>query len=362
MRTALLVLLVALPVLASAGCFRAPLPPPEPVFPRHELTFSGSDAMEEIRAQMTLPNGSVRYRIPGTPGNAYVAGSIEEQLGILGLRTQFQNWGSSYACRDPTPLHNVVGVRQGATNRTVVLGAHFDTRPAADKERAAADRIRPVPGANDGASGVAVLLELADVLSDRAPNLTIVYAFFDAEDGGDLPRSRWDCSTGWIMGSLRFAGSWMPRNVPRSFNVTEGVIVVDMVGDPGLVMLKEGYSVEGPGAPLQDLIYDTGRRLGHTSIFVPSVGPKITDDHRAFLDAALVQGTAQYPAVDLIHLSDDPVDPFPATHHRLSDTIENVNPVSLEAVGRTLEHVLLDMDEGPRCAYVTNESACSKAG
>lgn len=334
-------LLVVLP-LALAGCTRPddpPAPPETPAYPKHPLRFDGTDAFTFVEKQVIGPDGKVQYRIPGTPGNARVAQFIENELATRGAKTEFQSWGAEYACKN-TPLRNVVGTFPGATNRTIVLLAHYDTRPVADKDPVLANRGKPVPGANDGGSGVAVLLELADALRGRVKNLTVIYAFVDAEDGGDLPRDPYDCSTGWIMGSLQFMSRYN-RTVAKT---TEGIIVVDMVGDTDLVLRKEGYSAKGPGRLFQDYIWKTGQRLGYTSVFLDDVCCDITDDHRAFLDPPAVSRFGRpLPAVDIIHLDAD-ADVFPSTHHTVDDDLEHVSAESLAIVGRTLEHVLLDLD------------------
>lgn len=343
MRPLAVVLLLVLP-LALAGCMKPDVPPipPKPDWPKHDLRFNGTAAYDLVKAQVLDADGNVQYRIPGTPANARVAQWIENELALAGARTEFQSWGADYACKN-TPLRNVVGTVPGATNRTVVLMAHYDTRPVADKDPVAANRAKPVPGANDGGSGVAVALELANVLQGRIKNLTLIYALVDAEDGGDLPRETYPCSTGWIMGSLQFMG----RYNRTTATTTEGVIVIDMVGDPELMMRKEGYTAKGPGKPLQDYVWMVGQRLGYGSVFKDDVCCDITDDHRAFLDPPAVSRFGRpLPAIDLIHIDEGP-DVFQSTHHTLQDDLDHVSPASLELVGRTLEHVLLDLDRAP---------------
>ena len=343
MRALAVALLVLMP-LALAGCFKTgpEEQPPKPEWPKHALRFNGTEAMDLVRAQVIGPDGNVQYRIPGTAANARVAQWIENEMATLGAKTEFQSWGAEYACRN-TPLRNVVATFPGATNRTVVLLAHYDTRPVADKDPVPENRMKPVPGANDGGSGVAVLIELAESLKGRVKNLTVIYAFVDAEDGGDLPRDAYPCSTGWIMGSLQFMGRYN-RTVAKT---TEGIVVVDMVGDPDLTLRKEGYSAKGPGKPLQDMLWDVGQALGYEDVFLDDVCCDITDDHRAFLDPpAVARFGKPLPAVDIIHL-DHGADVFPGTHHTLADDLDAVSPASLEIVGRTVEHVLLDLDRAP---------------
>lgn len=283
------------------------------------LGFDGARAYEHVRRQVTQEDRSPQYRVPGTSGNAAVAAYIADTMSALGFTTSWQFFNATYGCVS-TPMHNIIAERPGSSNREVLFVAHYDTRPIADKDPDPQARDQPVLGANDGGSGVAVLLELARVLPPT--NDTVRFAFFDGEDGGGY---KGRACTDWILGSRAYAESLSDEATQR----IRAVVLVDMVGDPDLRLPLEGYSRAGSGQALQSEIYATAQRLGYPQ-FISEPGPSIIDDHVPFLEREI-------PAIDLIHLVDDHSGVFPWWHHTRSDTLDVVSPESLEAVGRTLE-------------------------
>jgi len=198
-------------------------------------------------------------------------------------------------------IRNVVGKR-GRGTPWIILGAHFDSRFIADHDPDPAKRNQPVPGANDGASGVAVLLELARVLpKDLGKQVWLV--FLDAEDNGEIPG--WD----WILGSRAFTA--------RLEGKPDAVVIVDMIGDADLNIMKEGYSDPG----LTDEIWKTAARLGFRQ-FIDRRGYEMLDDHLPFIQKGI-------RAIDIIDFD------FPYWH-TTADTPDKVSAESLRAVGETL--------------------------
>lgn len=347
--------LVVVAVLLAAGCARVdgPLPtnsttpggptpgattpaatvatPPATPDPTpYEPRFDGALAYEHVLTQISGPNATARYRIPGTETNTEVAQEITGVMRGLGYEVGWHQFNATYGCQE-TPMHNVVATRAGTSGRTVVFAAHYDTRPIADKDPDASMRAQPVLGANDGASGVAVLLELARVLPPS--NDSVRMLFFDGEDGG----GNWNrCTTQWILGSTAYAETLTETDVAS----IRALVLVDMVGDRDLVLPKEGYTAANErAAPLQEDIYDVGQALGHDDVFLDRIGPQITDDHVPFL-------ARQIPAVDLIHLI--PGDPrvFPDWHHTTFDDAASVSADSLAIVGQTLEVWFAQLERG----------------
>jgi glutaminyl-peptide cyclotransferase len=184
------------------------------------------------------------------------------------------------------------------------LGAHYDTRRSADEE----DPSIPVLGANDGASGVAVLLELARVLDRDRLSGQVWLAFFDAEDNGRL--DGWE----WCVGS-----SYMATHLEV---VPEAVIVVDMVGDTDQQLYLEGNS----DPVLQRRLWEIAATLGYTDTFISEYRWTMYDDHVPFARQGI-------PAVDIIDFD------YPYWH-TTQDTPDKVSPESLERVGRVLETFL----------------------
>lgn len=282
--------------------------------------FEGERAFAHVAAQVTTPNGSVRYRIPGTEGNEEVARYIDAQMAALGYRVSWHHFNATYGCVE-TPMHNVVAQLDGTSGKTIVLAAHYDTRPVADKDPDISRRNEPVLGANDAGSGVGVLLELARVLPPTSDSVR--FLFFDGEDGGGYKAPQ--CATDWILGSRAYAETMSEADVAS----VRALILVDMVGDPQLILPREGYSAGGPGRSVQDQLYGIADKLGHEQ-FRDETSYSITDDHVPFLERRI-------PAVDLIHLIPNDPRVFPSWHHTTFDDMEHVSAESLDAVGETIE-------------------------
>jgi Zn-dependent M28 family amino/carboxypeptidase len=240
-------------------------------------------------------------RIPGTDASARAAEWIEASLAELDWETS-----SHLAVYQGVVLRNVIGMRGSSAAGPIVIGTHFDTRPVADRDPLSHGA--PVPGANDGASGVAVLLELARVLPAEADDLEVWLAFFDGEDSGNL--DGWE----WSAGAAAFAAELAVR--------PQAVVIVDMVGDSNLRLPRERSS---DGA-LTDEVWGIARDLGATA-FVDEPGIPILDDHRPFLALGI-------PAVLIIDLEYD-------YWHTTADTPDKVSAESLAQVGSVLQAWIL---------------------
>ena len=273
----------------------SPTQEPAPSITPDALAFDGDRAYQDVITQVEFGP-----RLPESEAHAKTVDWIQENLKASGWEVELQE-----TTRMDHPVRNVIAKR-GTGQPWVILGAHYDSRIAADQD--AANPESPVPGANDGASGVAVLLELARVLpKDLDKQVWLV--FFDVEDQGRLPG--WD----WILGSRAFAESL--QGTPDS------VIVVDMIGDANLNILKEQNSDQ----QLTDDIWQAAEERGHNDVFIPEIGYSILDDHTPFLEKGL-------RAIDIIDFD------YPYWH-TLQDTPDKVAPDSLFAVGDTLLHWLM---------------------
>jgi Zn-dependent M28 family amino/carboxypeptidase len=275
-------LVAALTGCSGAGSGASDLPP----------TFDGTLALELAAQQVAFGP-----RVPGTEAHDEAARWIADTLRDAGWEVETADFVTEAASGT-----NVVGRYGEGEAPPILLGAHYDTRPVADRDEASPTE--PVPGANDGASGVAVLLELARVLPGDNLSRPIWLAFFDQEDGGGAAGGE------WIQGSRAFVDDLSP--------MPAAVVVVDMVGDADLQIREEMNS----DPVLRESIWQTAASLGFDA-FVPSVGYSMLDDHSPFVERGI-------PTVLIIDFD------YPYWH-TTQDTLDKLSAQSLEAVGRTLE-------------------------
>ena len=299
---------------------------PDPVPPRP--VFSGDAALAHVHRQVAFGP-----RIPGSDGHRAMRGWLRDTLTALGARVNEQAF--RYVAPHDTSLRydgvNVLAQFHPERQVRVMLAAHYDTRAVADEDPDPAKRALPVPGANDGASGVAVLVEIARLLRDHPlpGDAGVDLVFFDVEDAGEQMSAEEVARLAqggyaeqprvpFAIGSRAFVEA-NPRYRPRYG------ILLDMVGDRALRIPREGYSQRYAG-PVLDRVFAAARAVGATA-FVDAPGPPIEDDHIAFLQAGI-------PVVDLIHA------PFPATWHTTADTPENVSAASLGQIGNVIVRML----------------------
>lgn len=276
--------------------------------------FDAAKAWAHLLAQVDMGP-----RAPGSKGHGHLVPWLRTQLAQYADAVVTQRFRSRTALGGDTVYEftNVIGqFNAGAPRESLALLAHFDTRPVADRDPDPAKRNQPIPGANDGASGVAVLLEVARALKAQPPPFPVTIIFLDAEDSG----AGWDDPPyyGYCLGSRHFV-----RNMA---NLTpDRVILVDMVGGDDLVLRQEARS-RANARRLLDTVYRAARRLGHAA-FVRAPGPPIVDDHLPFIEAGI-------PAIDLIDLNAAGINY--AEWHTMADTPDNCSQDSLFQVGDTL--------------------------
>lgn len=259
------------------------------------IPFDGQRALAHIEEQL-----SFGPRIPGTPGHEQMISWMLAELDAASWDAQVQE-----ASLMEHPIKNIIARRsdQEGQQPWIIFSAHYDTRMVADESDDLADRTQPVPGANDGASGVAILLELASTIPKDFP-AEIWLVFFDAEDNGRI--EGWD----WILGSRAFVDQLEGR--------PDAVILVDMIGDADLNI----YMEQNSDPVLTAEIWQQAAILGYVQNFIPVPKYRMLDDHIPFLQAEI-------PAVDLIDFD------YPYWH-TTEDTLDKVSAESLTIVGDTL--------------------------
>ena len=266
-----------------------PVPPTPTEAPKE---FDGERAYQDV-----LYQDSLGPRTPGSEAHQQIVEWMQGGLTEAGWQVELQE--TTYA---EQPVRNVIAKR-GTGTPWVILGAHYDSRFFADNDPDPANHDKPVPGANDGASGVAVLMELARVLpADLEGQVWLV--MFDSEDQGRIPG--WN----WILGSRAFAESL--QGTPDS------VVIVDMIGDASQDIYYEGNS----DPALSEEIWQIAADLGYGDRFIPTVKHNMLDDHTPFLEKGI-------RAIDIIDFD------YPYWH-TVEDTPDKVSAESLKAVGDTL--------------------------
>ena len=289
--------LIGLLLIASIGWYVFAFltqPEPAPVF------FDGDRAYTDVQTQVAFGP-----RIPGSDGHAQVQAWMREELLKAGWQVEIQE---SVAMGHP--VQNIVAKR-GDESPQIILGAHYDTRMFADNDPDPTKLSEPVLGANDGASGVAVLLELARALPNDTVPVWLV--FFDTEDNGNI--DGWD----WILGSREF--------VKNNTMQPNAVVIVDMIGDADLNIYKERNS----DPEITNEIWAIADRLGYGQVFIPEYKYSMLDDHTPFLQAGI-------PAIDIIDFD------YPYWH-TLQDTPDKVSAESLQAVGETLRTWIMEKSQ-----------------
>ena len=256
------------------------------------FSFDGSRAFADVETQVAFGPRST-----GSPGHEQLRAWIQDEIVQSGWQVEVQ--------ASETMGHTVYNIIAKNSDQPpqIIVGAHYDSRLFADHDPDPAKQSEPVPAANDGASGVAVLLELARSLpKDTVP---VWLVFFDAEDNGRI--EGWD----WILGSREFV-----KNNPAVR--PQAVVIVDMIGDADLNIYKERNS----NAAITDEIWAVAKELGYEDKFIPEYKFSMLDDHTPFLEAGI-------PAVDIIDFD------YPYWH-TTQDTPDKVSAESLEAVGMTV--------------------------
>lgn len=265
------------------------------------IRFDGDMAWTFLEYQVSLGPRPV-----GSQAHLLVVEWISDTAGNFGWDVEIQ--------MDNIMGHEIKNIiaKRGDKKPWIILGAHYDTRLRADQDDDPEKSYFPVVGANDGASGVSILLELARILPEN-PNAEIWLVFFDAEDNGNIPG--WD----WLLGSTVFVESLEGK--------PDAVVILDMVADSDLNIYYEGNS----NMQLARTIWSHAQNLGYSEFFIPSKKYYMVDDHTPFLLAGI-------PAVDIIDFD------YPYWHTS-EDTLDNVSSKSLRVVGETILSWLLELLE-----------------
>ena len=285
-------------ILLLASCDEAAPPPRE---------FDGAAALRYIETQLGFGP-----RVPGSAGHARMAVWLDSLLRTRTDSVIVQRWVHVTRSGDSLPMVNLLArFNPSATTRLLFL-AHWDTRPVSDGP-ASRDSTIPVPGANDGGSGVAILLGMADALKKAPPDVGVDLLFVDGEDYGSFDAGQ---DQDVLIGSRYYAAHLPAGPLPRY------AVLFDMVGDRDLHILREGSSVTG--APdVVEMVWALAKRIGYGDVFAALDTGAITDDHIPLQQVGI-------RAIDIIDLDYGPTNSW---HHTPDDTVDKVSATSLQAVG-----------------------------
>lgn len=302
------------------------------------LSLSGCDSVARMRGAQTVFDGdsALAYakaqvafgpRVPGTAAHRAAGDWIVAQMRSRADSVEVQEWTHTTQAGQKLPMRNIVARFRPEQTTRVLYVTHWDTRPTADADRNLGARQRPIPGANDGASGVGLFMALADAFRKTPPTVGVDLVFVDGEDYGafeDINDSTKNRDV--LIGSRYFANS-----LPATYKPIFGV-VWDMIGDKHLNIRQEGHSLSG--APeVVSRVWGVAKELGYGKYFLDESQGEITDDHVPLLR----KGLRVIDVLDIDYCSDGatscPQGSVNNLHHTLSDTIENISAKSLKIVG-----------------------------
>jgi hypothetical protein len=275
-------------------------------------------------------------RIPNSTAHQKTANFLIKKLESFGASVIVQDFNQKTFDNEPLKLKNIIASFFPEKERRILLAAHWDTRPFADKDKEQPNAL--FDGANDGASGVGILLEIARVISSsEAPQVGIDIIFFDGEDWGEREYQHVPPPPGleswWCLGSQYWA-----RHKHKANYVAYYGILLDMVGAKGSRFFRESLSLSY--APrVVEKVWNTAERLGYSHIFVKQNQGEVIDDHK------FVTEIGKIPMIDIV-----PFDPstgsFGRFHHTTEDNLELISKEVLEAVGTTVLHVIYNEQKG----------------
>ena len=223
---------------------------------------------------------------------------------------------------------NIIAAFNPEAKKRILLAAHWDSRPFADHDPDKNNWNTPVDGANDGASGVGVLMEIARILNDNPVNIGVDIILFDLEDYGAPYFLNLMTNDDWALGSQYWAKNPHIYNYRAYFG-----ILLDMVGASNAKFPKEYYSQQFAPALSND-VWKIARELGYDEYFTNELGHPINDDH------IYVNAIARIPMIDIIHLENNSESSFYPYWHTMKDNIEQIDPKTLGMVGDVVVNVL----------------------
>lgn len=288
------------------------------------VRFNADSAMAYVEAQCAFG-----ARVPNTAAHKACGDYIVKKFEALGMQvneqeTQMKAWDGKVL-----EVRNIVAAYRPALKRRIVLAAHYDSRPWCDQDADSSKHREPVMAANDGASGVAVMLEVARQLKDIDDSLGVDFVCFDAEDyGAPYWGKEMEDEADWCMGSRYWA-----QHLPEGYRPELGILL-DMVGGENTVFKLEYFSMRY-AQEVVARVWAAAETVGAGKYFVKADGGAVTDDH------VEVNRHGGFPMIDIIGVEGDS---FPQTWHTVNDVPEHISTEVLGAVGETMMQVIYELN------------------
>ena len=294
-----------------------------PVYTKMSPDFNADSAYFFIEKQVDFGP-----RVPGTPQHKACGDYLTAKLKEFGAEVIEQKADITHYNGQNIEIRNIIGSYFPEKEKRVLLFAHWDTRPFADYETDPEKQKLPILGADDGGSGVGVLLEIARQLQQSPTDVGVDIIFFDLEDWGQP-----DFTGSYVAGEWWCLGSqyWSEHPYVPDYKASYGILL-DMVGAADATFLKEGLSVE-KASNVVEKVWSTASKLGYGKYFIAKKYGYITDDH------VYVNQHHRAPSIDIINLKDTPTG-FASHWHTHADDMRNIDRNTLKAVGQTVMEVI----------------------
>lgn len=287
---------------------------------------AAAESAAETNRMLFCPDSAYAYvekqvsfgpRVPGTEAHRLCGDWLSSKLKEFGAEVTEQTATLNTFDGTRIPMRNIFARINPAAEKRILMLAHWDCRPWADQDPDAGKRTSPVDGANDGASGTGVLLELARILSGSTGDTGIDILLCDAEDWGEESNDE-----SWALGARHFAS-----NLPSKGYMPSAAILLDMVGADDATFMREYFSQLANPA-LADEIWSIAKSLGYGGMFVNRMGSAVNDDHVELIKAGI-------PAIDIIDYREG--SGFFSGWHTSGDNMGCISKKTLGAVGNVLE-------------------------
>lgn len=297
-----------------------------PISPVEVPAFNADSAYAYVQRQVDFGP-----RVPNTEAHRKTAAWLEQELRKAGAQVTIQSFKAPAVDGSTLELKNIIATFYPDKQKRIMLAAHWDTRPFASKD--SLKRNAPFDGANDGGSGVGVLLEIARVIKSNPPRAGVDIVLFDGEDWGDetgsvpIPEELDDW---WCLGSQYWSAHIHKPNYRPYYG-----IVLDMVGAKDARFFREGTSMQY--APrIVDKVWTAAATLGYADYFIKSDVSGITDDHY------FINTIAKVPTIDIVQYESNRG--FGDFHHTTKDNMSIIDKTTLSVVGSTVLYVVFQED------------------